>query len=95
MRKNKIFGIYGCFGVSSFTKGGKSVDTIEFLDTRVCLNNPRWQSSGIIFLCCYMVISDTLGRSFLDVVFLLLAVMLSELSEKPRRNKDSVTEKST
>ena len=42
-----------------------------------------------------MVISDTLGGSFLDVVFLLLAVMLSELSEKPRRNKDSVTEKST
>ena len=33
--------------------------------------------------------------SFLDVLFLLLAVILSELYEKPRRNKDSVTEKST
>ena len=33
--------------------------------------------------------------SFLDVLFLLLAVILSELYEKPRRSKDSVTEKST
>ena len=50
MRKN-IFGIYGCFGASRFTKGGKSLDTIDVLDTRVCINKPRWQSSGIIFLC--------------------------------------------
>ena len=40
-----------------------------------------------------MVIPDTLGGSFLDVFFLLLAAILSELYEKPRRNKDSVTEK--
>ena len=60
-------------------------------------NNPYWQSSGIIiFLCkCYIVISDTLVGFFLDVLFLLLAVILSELYEKPRRNKDWVTEKST
>ena len=32
---------------------------------------------------------------FLDVFFLLLAVILSELYEKPRRNNDLVTEKST
>ena len=38
---------------------------------------------------------DTMRGSFLDVLFLLLAVILSELYEKPRRNKDSVTEKST
>ena len=30
---------------------------------------------------------------FLNVLFLLLALILSELYEKPRRNKDCVTEK--
>ena len=40
----------------------------------------------------YIVISDTLVGSFLDVFFLLLAVILSELREKPRK-KDWVTEK--
>ena len=61
------------------------------------INNPHWQSSGIIFFCkYYIVISDTLVGSFLDVLFLLVAVILSGLHEKqPRRNKDWVTEKST
>ena len=70
--------------------------TIEFLDTSAFINNPHWQSSRIlIFLCkCYIVISDTLVGSFLDVLFLLLAVILSERHEKPTR-KDWVTEKST
>ena len=36
----------------------------------------------------YIVISDTLVGSFLDVFFLLLAVIVSELHEKPRSNKD-------
>ena len=40
-----------------------------------------------------LVIADALVGSFLDVLFLLLAVILSELHEKPRRN-DWVTEKS-
>ena len=72
------------------------LDTTEFLDTHVCINNPHWQSSGIIIFLCkyYIVISDTLVGSFLDMLFLLLAVILSELHEKPRR-KDWVTEKST
>ena len=43
----------------------------------------------------YIVISDTLVYSFLDMLFLLLAVVLSEFHEKPRRNVDWVTEKST
>ena len=31
-----------------------SLDTIEFSDTHVCINNPHSQSSGIIvFLCKY------------------------------------------
>ena len=60
------------------------------------MNNPHWQSNGItIFLCKYIVISDTLGGSFFDVFFLLLAVILSVLHEKPSSNKDSVTKKST
>ena len=66
------------------------------IDTHVCINNPHWQSSEIIKCLCkyFIVISDTLTGSFLDVLFLLLAVILSELHEKPRRNKDWVTEKS-
>ena len=40
-----------------------------------------------------MVILDPLRSFFFDGLFLLLAVILSELYEKPRRNKDSVTEK--
>ena len=69
---------------------------IEFLDTSAFINNPHWQSSGILIFLCkyYIVISDTLVGSFLDVLFLLLAVILSELCEKPRR-KEWVTEKST
>ena len=63
-----------------------SLDTIQFLDMHVwCINNPYWQSSGIIiFFCiCYIVISDTVGGSFLDVLSI------------PRRNKDLVIQKST
>ena len=61
-----------------------------------CINNPHWQSGGIISLCKYfIVISDILVGPFLDVVFLLFAVILSGLLEKPRRNKHWVTEKST
>ena len=43
-----------------------------------------------IFCKYYIVILDTLVSSFLDILFLLLAVILSELHEKPRR-KDWVT----
>ena len=58
----------------------RSLGTIEFIDTHVCINNPHWLTSGItIFLCKYeVVISDTLVVSFLDVLFLLVAVILSE-----------------
>ena len=62
-----------------------------------CINNSHWQGSGIIIFFCkyYIVISDKLVGLFLDVLFLLLAVILSGLHEKLRRNKDWVTEKST
>ena len=71
-----------------------SLDIIEFIDTHACINNPHWQSSGIIILLCKydIVISDTLVGSFLDALFLFFAVILSELHEKPRRR---VTEKSS
>ena len=64
----------------------RSLGTIEFIDTHVCINNPHWVSSGItIFLCKYeVVISDALVVSFLDVLFLLVAVILSEFYEKPK-----------
>ena len=61
----------------------------------MCINNPHCQSSEIIIFLSkyYIVISDTLLGSFLDVLFLLLAVILSELREEPRK-KDLVTAKS-
>ena len=67
-----------------------------FRHTHVCVNNPHWQSSGIIIFLCkyYTVISDAMVGLFLNVLFLLLAVILLELYEKPRRDKDWVTEKS-
>ena len=61
---------------------GISLNTIEFLDTYVFISNPYWQvvelkycSANIMFLD----ISDTLVGSFLDMFFLLLAGILSDL----------------
>ena len=49
----------------------------------------------MIFLCKYdTVISDLLVGSFLDVLYFLLAIILSKLHEKPRR-KDWVAEEGT
>ena len=61
-----------------------SLNKIEFLDTYVCINNPHWQSSGIIILLWkyYIIISDTLVDSFLEVLFLLPTVILSEVHVK-------------
>ena len=104
MREKNIFYIYGCFSVSRYMKEGRKShriwielnlkSKIEFLDTHVCINNPHGQRSGIIILLskCYMVISDKLVGSFLDVLFFLLPVILSELYDKLRR-KDIVTSK--
>ena len=61
-----------------------------------CINNPHWQSGGIIILWKYYIaISSTMVGSFLDVLFLSLVVTLSGTHEKPRRIKDWVTEKGT
>ena len=66
------------------------------LDTCVLINNPHWQSIAILVFLYkyYIVISDKLVGAFLGVFFLLLAVILSELREKPKR-EDWVTEKCT
>ena len=53
----------------------------------------QWNCNN--FLQIFYSLLDTLRGSFMDVLFLLLAITLSELYEKPKRNKDSVTEKST
>ena len=62
-----------------------------------CINNAHWQSSGnLIFLCKhYIVISGTRAGFFLDVLFFLLAAILSGLHEKPKWNKDWDIEKRT
>ena len=65
----------------------KFLETIAFLDAHVYIDNPYWQSCGIIISLCkyYIVISDTVIG--LDVFFLSPAVILSELDGK-RRRKD-------
>ena len=57
--------------------------------------NPHWQNGGIIIFLCkyYIIISDTLVDTFLDVLFLLLAVGLSGLYEKPRKKRLSYRKK--
>ena len=69
-------------------------DNWIFRDTCV-YKQSYWQKSGIIiFLCKYIVISDTLVDFFLELA-LFVAMILSQLYEKPRRNKDWVAEEST
>ena len=45
MRKMKTFGKFGSFNISLYIKGGRklhiiALDTIAFLDSNVCVNNP-------------------------------------------------------
>ena len=83
-----------CITLYQRRKKDTSLKIIEFLDTCVFINNLLWQSSGIsLFLRkYYIVISDNLVGSFLNVFFFSLAVILSELREKLRK-KDWVTGK--
>ena len=57
-----------------------SLDKIAFLDTHLCINNPYWQSSGIIIQILYSYLRHT--DRLLHVFFLLLAAILSELHKK-------------
>ena len=93
MRENKIvLHIWLLQRITLYERRQKitSLGTIEFLDRHVCINKPHWQSREIlIFLSKYcIVISDTLVGPFLDVLFVLLSVILSELHEKPRKKNE-------
>ena len=97
MRKRKIFCIYRCFTVSRYIKGGRKshlqiqLNFQTYMYVHVCtihidnLMELKYFCANILQLFQIYIPRG----SFLDV----LTVMLSELYEKPRRNKDSVTEK--
>ena len=81
IREKIIFCIYGCFS-ARYIKGGRKL-CLFYADTHVCIKNTYWQSSGIIIILrkyC-IVMSGTLIR-LLDMFFLLLTVILSELQEE-------------
>ena len=99
MREKKIFAYMTASAYHVITKEVKNHIMMHnwiFRHT-CCINNLHWQISRIIIFLCkhYILISDALAGFFLDVLFLLLAGILSGIHEKPRRNKDWVTEKST
>ena len=90
-RKEDFF-VYGCSSLSRYITGGKKshLETNQNFQTHMLYKQPTLTNGGItIFLCKYfIVISDKLVGSFLDVPFLLIAVILKGPHEKPRRNKD-------
>ena len=79
MREKKIFLhilLFQCITLYQKRQKITPLDTIEFFDTHACINNPHSEGSGIIIFLrkYYIVISDALGGSFLDALFLLFAV---------------------
>ena len=72
--RKEDFCIYGCLSVLCYIKRGRKFD----LQTQ-----PNFQTHILFLFKCYIVTSDTLVGFFLDVLFLLLAVILSKLYEKP------------
>ena len=94
--RKEYFFVYGYFseeGISKELKNHNLRHNWIFRHT-CCINNTNWQSSRIIIFFCkyYIFISDILVGSFLDMLFLMLAVILSGFHDKSRRNKDCVTE---
>ena len=96
--RKEIFFAY--MAASSYRVMSKQVENGIFrhkwIYRHTCMRKqPHWQSSGIIIFLCkyYIIISNTLIGSLFDVLFLFLAVVLSEFHKTPRRNKDWVTEK--
>ena len=99
MREKKIFCIYCYFNVSRFLYHRRwkitSLDTIEFLDTHACINNPHWEVSGIIIFLrkYYIVISDALGGfSFGCVLFVARCNIIRALSETKKEQRFSYRE---
>ena len=87
MTEQKIFCIYGCFSASYYIKGGRNhIFRHNWIFRHTSMYKPPTLIlSGItIFLCkYYIIIFNAMAGSFLDVLFLLLAVIFSELREKP------------
>ena len=99
MREKKIFCIYCYFNVSRFLYHRRwkitSLDTIEFLDTHACINNPHWEGSGIIIFLrkYYIVILDALGGfSFGCVLFVACCNIISALWETKKEQRFSYRE---
>ena len=87
MKEKKIFFRIWLFQVITI-KGGKiHISRHNWIFRRTCcIISSHWQSSGIMtFLCKYYII--------LDVLFLLLALILSGLHEIPRRHKIEIQKK--
>ena len=67
----------------------------DWLITHLCIHKQPTLTKQWKYFCAnisYIVISDTLAASFLDVLFLMLALIFSEFHVNQRR-KDSVSEK--
>ena len=59
MREKKIFvrTEVSAYQVIPEKLENRIMGTIAFLDTHVCVNNPYWESNGIItFLCKYYIV---------------------------------------
>ena len=96
MREKEIFCMYDCFSISRCIKGGRKSHYEHnrgFRRTYMCKHpilTKLWNYNIFVqILHNYLRYTDR----FLGMFFLLLAVILSEFYEKPRR-KDWVTEKS-
>ena len=95
LRDERKEDFYSCFSVSCYIKGGR---TSIFRHNRIfrhtyMYKKPTWTNQWncnifVQILCSYLRYTTRL----LDLFFLLLAVILSQLHEKPQR-KDWVTEK--
>ena len=78
MREKNIIFVYGCFSLSCYIKGENHILRNNWIFRYTCcINNPHWQSGESLYNKYYTVISDTLVGSFLDVLFLLLAIISS------------------
>ena len=73
-----------------------SFRTNVFLDTHVYIKSTNWQGTGItITLWKYNIVISDILIGYVDVIFLLLAIILSALHENWEKTNDWIAEKST
>ena len=73
-----------------------SLDTIDFFDKHVCINNPHWQSSGIIiFLWKYYSFFRYTGSLSLGCALFTACCSIIRASWETKKKSRWVTEKST